>query len=140
MAARAQNHIHLQPTADGPWGSPEYVPTNTYSVLAEGYAREPSVFVSVERGLTGKLHVHRLADTQIEDIGHVLVVTHAELTTILGDLGETVDFVDNYHDDDGENSSSYVQQKVFTEVRGIKLVDPYMQYYYVRIILQDDSV
>ena len=146
MAAGTQAHIHLQGTDDKGtgWPSPEYVPTNTYKVVALGYQRRPQVFVATERALDGTLHIHRLQSAgspeQALNYTHVLKVSHSELTELLTEVGKTVDFVDNYHNDDGEDSSSFVREMVLVEVRQIRPMIQDLSYYTVQVVLEDNEV
>jgi len=141
MAVATQDHVHLQGTDDRPWGVPEGTPTNKYNVAAVGYARIPRVYVALEEALDGTVHVHRLASggtpVQREDFTHALITTHAELTTLLTEIGKNVDFVDSFHADDGEDATAHIDEKVFSGIADIRPFDPMLTWYTVQIILED---
>lgn len=130
MAASTQSYILLEDVTP---------PTVEYKVNAEGYQRRPRVYVYTEEALDGTVHRHALESAgtpvQREDFTHVLTVTHAELTTLLALLGKTVYFVDNYHDP--ADVASYVDTKIFREVRNLMNYDPMLSYYSVQIALED---
>jgi hypothetical protein len=130
MAASTQAYILLDTSNP---------PTTQYAVNAEGHVRMPRVYVDIDEALDGTVHKHILesagAPVQREDIGHVLTVTHAELTTLLTLLGKTVYFVDNYHDP--SDVASYVDAKIFRAVKSLKPFDPMLTYYSIQIVLED---
>ena len=142
MAVGTQNHIHLRRTSDRPWGS-EGAPSYKYSVIAQGgYTRRPRPFIALDRALDGTPHVHRLVNTDdtpvvINDMGHTLLVTSEELTTLMESLGYVVDYVDNVHPDDGEDHSDYVHLKLFTAIKSLTPFDPMLGWYAVQLQLDD---
>jgi hypothetical protein len=117
------------------------LPVNTYDVMAEGLEDVYAGAVVSERGITGKLHVHRLMDGAspevFKDYNYVLIMTRAQLATLVGDVGKTVYFMPNYRDDG--DVATYRFKVFFESATGIKNIDPFLQYYQSTIYLRDNS-
>jgi hypothetical protein len=66
-----------------------------------------------------------------------LLVSRAELTTLLADLGKQVYFVPNYAPDDGEDHTAYVQTVQLGPNMEVTERDRDLSYYYVTIHIQE---
>lgn len=135
MAATVHDNILLDVDLTG------IIPTNTYDVSAEGLEDIYAPAVVTERGLTGKLHVHRLMDGAdpdvFKDYRYVLFLTRAQLAALVGDVGRTLYFMPHYRDD--ADVATYRFIVFFESVTSIRNIDPFLQYYQATIYLRDNS-
>lgn len=79
------------------------IPATSWSVVLEGHRERNYAAVQSERGITGKLHVHRVLETgvvkQFRDYPYTLICTHAEYRALRLLLGKVVYFMPHYRDD-----------------------------------------
>lgn len=116
MALITNDHIHID-TANPP--------IVTYGMEHGTFDHSQQVAVAYERGITGKLHVHRLESStgvpvKFDADKGTLFCTLVEMNTIRGLAGQQVYYVEPYHDDDDMGTwptSAYI-------VRGILMVNP----------------
>lgn len=118
------------------------LPLNTYGVMAEGLEDVCAPAVATDRGITGKLHVHRLmdgADPEVfRDYHYVLILTRAELAQLVGDVGRTVYFMPHYRDE-GVGFAPYRFKVLFEQLTNIRNIDPQLTWYMGTIYLRDNS-
>ena len=135
MAVSVHDNILLDTDLTG------IIPTNAYDVSAEGLEDVYAPAVVTERGVTGKLHVHRLMDgvdpDVFRDYSYVLILTRAQLATLVGDVGRTLYFMPHYRDD--ADVATYRFIVFFESMTGIRNIDPFLQYYQATIYLRDNS-
>lgn len=110
MAESVQDHLHLD--TDDP-------PTATYAALRR--TPQPSVFLTLERGLDGTLHRHVLstggAPKVYNNWVYQLKVSRAELSIVFGLLGKSVYLIDHVHDPD--NHAAYSKEVVVREISSV---------------------
>lgn len=97
MAATIHNGILMDTALAG------QLPASEWSVTLEGHREHTYVAVASERGITGKLHIHRTLDAgnviQFKDYPYTLICTHAEYRALRLLLGKVVYFMPIYRDD-----------------------------------------
>ena len=134
MAASIQDHIHLDTSTP---------PTTEYYVKwPEGWDYTPQLEVIYERGLTGKLLVHRLVDDsgdpiQFDEDILTLTITLAEMITLRALAGKAMYYVPNLHDD--ASLSSYIETCYFDIRPGMALIDPMGSYWSIQIQIHDNE-
>jgi len=144
MAVSIQDHIHLG--ADNP-------PTATFKAEHGTLDVTPSVAVVTERGLTGKLHTHRLLDgadpVQFRADRLMIRATLAEMLVLRALAGKTIYYAPHYHDDDEDGAGSlkawpnsdYVLRIVLMLRPGaITNRNPAADLWFVNIEMVDDNV
>ena len=98
-------------------------PDNEYKVLFEGAEDIHGSAVATERGITGKLHVHRLMSGSnpvvLQDHHYMLKMTRAEMELLIGDLGRTVYFMPNYRDE-GAGWAAYRFKVLLESLSGLR--------------------
>ena len=144
MAPSIRSHINLD-TNDPP--------TATYAAAQDTWDSAPAVAVVSERGLTGKLHTHRLLSGVNPVVfcadKMMLTLTLAEMLVVRALGGKTVYFASNYHDDDEDGAGSlkawsagsvYVKQGVLMLGPGsIMNLDPMGSWWSLRLELADSG-
>lgn len=142
-----QNHIHLS-TALG--SGPENAPTIKW--IIHDRQKIPQVFLNLRRTKRGKLRPNILLDGD----GNPLAITNFQYeirirndgvnTTIqneailLGMLGKSVYVVDSEHCDDGLDHTAYVRPMFFTAIEGLNVDHWGLEFYFVKITLEDASI
>ena len=139
MAIPVKDHIHLglsTPPTDDRW-------TVHFD---KQYPRKPEIIMSAGRGMTGKLNVAVLGDTNgplvLENWrGLTLVIDDKDdLDTLIGMLGKTCYFVPPNHADSGdEPADADILTVRFVKIDGIGVLDQAQQYWYPSISLEDDE-
>jgi len=135
MAASVHDDILLDVDLTG------IIPTNAYDVAADGLEDVYAPAVVTERGITGKLHVHRLMDgvspEKFQDYNYGLILTRAQLATLVGDVGKTVYFMPHYRDD--ADVATYRFKVFFESASNIRNIDTFREYYRATIYRRDNS-
>lgn len=97
MAASIHDEILMDTTLAGS------IPATSWSVVLDGHREYNYAAVSSERGITGKLHIHRVLETgvvkQWRDYPYTLICTHAEYRALRLLVGKVVYFMPHYRDD-----------------------------------------
>lgn len=132
-----QDHCHISSTLQV---AGEKAPDKSYKAIR----RRPSYLIPLmpNRGLTGRLFIHRLVDVGgdpivFTDFEYMLKVTPTELTALEAELGRSVYFCDHDHPDDGEDHTSVVRTMLFSELQHVKDYDPKLTYFDVMVKLID---
>jgi hypothetical protein len=134
MALGIQSHIHLD--TDDP-------PTAEYPVAMGTLDFTADVLLSMERGVTGKLHVHRVVDGGGDPYQFVadactLLLTQAQMATVKALAGKAVYYVPNRHDDD--DVGSYATACILViPTGGITNIDPMGDWWRVQIQVADNE-
>lgn len=78
-------------------------PVTGWNVVLEGHREYTYAAVQSERGITGKLHVHRTKSAgsvvQFRDYPYTLILTHAEYRALRLLVGKVVYFMPHYRDE-----------------------------------------
>lgn len=118
------------------------LPTNTYKVLFEGAEDVFGPAVAVERGVTGKLHVHRLMSGSdpvvFEDHHFMLKLSRAELLLLTADVGRTVYFMPHYRDE-GAGWASYRFKVLLESMTGVRSGTSMQGFFLATVYLRDNS-
>lgn len=97
MAATVHDDILMDTALAG------QLPATGWAVVLEGHRERTYAAVQSERGITGKLHVHRVLETGIvkqwRDYPYTLLCTHAEYRALRLLIGKVVYFMPHYRDD-----------------------------------------
>ncbi len=138
MAVQIQNHIHLGTTLDA-----DNAPIGKYSVRFGGLDETPDVPLTIDRAITGALHVHILPDgsgnpKQYTSGRYTLLVQQADLAGLISLFGKIVYYCPITHPDDGESHLSYRKSVVVTiKPGGMAPLTPAGEWWTVAIELQE---
>jgi hypothetical protein len=131
MAAEVKENILLDTDLTGD------LPTNSYKVRHDGLERIYEPAVSMERSLTGKLHVHRLTSAGVpvvfDNYRYTLILTLAEKNQIAADLGKIVYFMPHYRDD--ADAATYRTEMLFSSMTEVHNIDPMLEWWTATIEL-----
>lgn len=141
-----QNHIHLS-TALGT--SPENAPTIKW--IIHDRKKIPQVFLNLRRTKRGKLRPNILltgsTPIQITNFQYEIRIRNDGVNTtiqnealLLGMLGKSVYLVDSEHCDDGVDHTTYVRPMFFSEIDGLNVDHWGLEFYFVKISLEDASI
>ena len=139
MAATLHTTIRLDVEVGGVVAN---CPDNEYKVLFEGAEDIFGPAVSVERSITGKLHVHRLMDGSnpvvFDDHHFTLKLTRAELVTLTADVGRTMYFMPHYRDE-GAAWATYRFIVLLESMTGVRGINAMQEHFLATIYLRDNS-
>lgn len=112
MATQAQNHIHIDVDLSG---APENAPVNTYTALTPEI-KKSRAFVALEFAVDGTAMVHRVTSggstVATYSRRYKLKVSRAEEAQLVADEGELVSFVENYHCDNNEDHTAFIETAI----------------------------
>jgi len=115
------------------------VPDNEYEVALTPYQDPYEPLLQLERGITGKLMVHRqMTGSTPDKLQHHrfrLILTRAELVLLKADLGKKVYFMPHYRDE--LDPLPYRETVAFTEMNDITMYDPMQDWWRADITLVD---
>lgn len=136
MAEQVYENIRLDADLTG------NLPTNTYSVLVEGFQDVEQPLAETERSLTGKLLVHRLMDGSTpkttEDHHYKLHMTNAEKEQLEADVGKNVYFMPHRRDE-GAGYASYRTVIFFERMENKEPLDNLQEYWNAEVFLRDNQ-
>ncbi len=115
------------------------LPATSWSVVHESHREYNYAAVTSERGITGKLHVHRVLETgvvkQWRDYPYTLMCTHSEYRALRLLLGKVLYFMPHYRDD--ADVATYRFVVLFQSMIEEAPYDPHLDYWRVGIRLID---
>ena len=115
------------------------LPDNEYEVALTPYQDPYEALIQLERGITGKLMVHRkMTGSTPDKLQHHrfrLILSRAELVLLKEDLGKKVYFMPHYRDE--LDPLVYRETVVFTEINDITMYDPMQDWWRADITLVD---
>jgi len=141
-----QNHIHLSTTLGS---GPENAPNMLWQVTDR--RNVPVVFINLRRTTTGKLRPNRLvydgSPVRLNNYSFTVKIKANEASTTQERMdalkamhGQRVYFCDTYHADDGEDHTTDVKAMFVSEVGEFKVDHIKLDFYYVSVKLEDDTL
>lgn len=119
------------------------LPTNEYNVLFEGYEDVYAAAVITERGLTGRLLVHRQMEGGVpvkwEDHQYRILLTRAQKDTLIAHLGMIMYFMALYRDEDPAGCAAYRDVVLLKAMVGVTHIDPNQQWWTATVYLESAS-
>lgn len=117
------------------------LPDNEYGVLADGLEHVYEPAMSIERSLTGKMHIHKVLDSGdplvFENESLVLLLRRTdsadELAQLVDDLGKVCYFMPHYRD---ETDVAYRRVVLFSGIQGVEPLDPMTEWFRIAITLE----
>lgn len=141
-----QNHIHLSTTLGG---APENSPDMLWQITDRRDI--PVVILNIRRGLTGKLRpsvlIYDGQPVQLTNFNFTVKIkadegstTKERMDALRALYGKRVYFCDSYHADDDSDHTSDVRTMFVSEVGEFKVDHIKLDFYYVNIKLEDDTL
>lgn len=135
-----QDHIHLGLYTSWPAAHND----SRYYAAMPGYDDRQLVAVVAERGLTGRLLIHRTVDgsgnpLRFKDFGLLLTATAAEKTRLEALSGQTCYFIPNDHTV-GTAHGMAGGWKVLMTIRSSQQITPDQSYWRIQIECKDDTL
>ena len=146
MSYPLQDHIHMATVLTS---APEYGPLWTWK--ATDRLKNPTIFMSANRALSGKLRVNVLQQSGIPllftSFQYILTISdipggytaqdRADILTAM--YGKRVSFIDFFHPNNGDDHTPAIRNMVLTNIGPFKVFTTMLPRYYVDISLEDDN-